>query len=215
MTYTTILWDLDGTIVDSGPGVFASFKHTIAAMKLPALTDAQLRPLVGPPLRDSFTQILGMTPDQVEEAIAIYRDFYHADGVLNAALYPGVIDVIRNVREAGKTNSLATSKALAGATIVGEHFGFLELMDFLGTADFAANRSQKTEVVEYALAGLAKQGADLSRVLLVGDRIHDINGARNTGIDVALVKWGFGSPDEWALADHVVDSAEDLARLVL
>ena len=88
-------------------------------------------------------------------------------------------------------------------------------MDFLGTADFAANRSEKTEVVAYALEGLAAQGADLSRVLLVGDRIHDIIGARNNGIDVALVKWGFGTPEEWAQADHTVETAAELSALVI
>ncbi|MFM7029997.1 MAG: HAD hydrolase-like protein [Micrococcales bacterium] len=215
MKYTTVLWDLDGTIIDSGPGVFDSFRKTFHEMGVAQPSDAQMRTFLGPPLRTTFAEEMGFNPEQTERALGIYRGYYHAGGALNATEYPGVVGVIRATHIDGRSNSLATSKALMGVRVVGEHFGFLDAFDFLGTADWADNRISKTDVVAYALDGLRVQGANLDRVILVGDRIHDIEGARDHGIEVALVKWGYGSPDEWAQADHVVETPEELLALLL
>jgi len=214
MKYTTILWDLDGTIIDSGPGVFDTFRRTFQEMGVEQPSGAQMRTFLGPPLRDTFNDEMHFTPQQTEEALRIYRRHYHAGGALNATEYPGVVDVIRATRTRERANSLATSKAILGVKVVGEHFGFLDAFDFLGTADFAENRVSKTEVVAYALEGLRQLGANLERVILVGDRIHDVEGARAHGIEVALVKWGYGSPDEWAEADHAVDNPTQLLKLL-
>ena len=214
MKYTTILWDLDGTIIDSGPGVFDTFRRTFQEMGVEQPSGAQMRTFLGPPLRDTFNDEMHFTPQQTEEALRIYRRHYQAVGALNATEYPGVVDVIRATRTRERANSLATSKAILGVKVVGEHFGFLDAFDFLGTADFAENRVSKTEVVAYALEGLRQLGANLERVILVGDRIHDVEGARAHGIEVALVKWGYGSPDEWAEADHAVDNPTQLLKLL-
>jgi phosphoglycolate phosphatase len=214
MKYTTVLWDLDGTILNSGPGVFDSFRKTFDAINFPQPTDAQLRTFIGPPLRDTFRDILGFTPEQTQRALEVYRDFYLAGGALNAHLYEGVVEVIARAKALGITNSLATSKAISGVTVVGEHYDFLKHFDFLGTADVTANRLSKTDVITYALDGLRGIGADLSSVVLIGDRIHDIEGARHHGIEVALVRWGYGNTDEWALADHQIGSAAELAEFL-
>lgn len=214
MNYTTVLWDLDGTILNSGPGVYDSFRKTFDAIGYPQPTDAVLRTFIGPPLRDSFKEILGFTPEETQRALEVYRDFYLDGGALNANLYDGVVEVIAAAKAAGIKNSLATSKAITGVTVVGEHYDFLRHFDFLGTADVTANRLNKSDVITYALAGLKELGADLSRVVLIGDRIHDIEGARHHGIEVALVTWGYGSPDEWALADHQISSAAELASFL-
>ncbi|MEN9714916.1 MAG: hypothetical protein RJA35_383, partial [Actinomycetota bacterium] len=195
--YTTILWDLDGTIIDSGPGIFATFRKTFDALGLPQPTDAQLRTFVGPPLRTTFTQHLGFDAELTQKALETYRDFYHSGGATDASLYEGVLDVVAASKAAGLVNSLATSKAIGGVKVVGEHFDFLRLFDFLGTADVDANRLNKTDVIAYALEGLKSQGSNLERVLLIGDRIHDIEGARAHGIEVALVEWGYGDAGEW------------------
>jgi phosphoglycolate phosphatase len=214
MNYTTVLWDLDGTILNSGPGVYDSFRKTFDAIGYPQPTDALLRTFIGPPLRDTFKDILGFTPEETQHALEVYRDFYLDGGALNAELYEGVVPVIAAAKAAGITNSLATSKAITGVTVVGEHYDFLKHFDFLGTADVSANRLNKTDVITYALDGLRALGADLSRVVLIGDRIHDIEGARHHGIEVALVTWGYGNTDEWALADHRIDTIDQLRHLL-
>jgi phosphoglycolate phosphatase len=134
---------------------------------------------------------------------------------LNASLFDGVLDLVAEVGAAGITNSLATSKAINGVRLVGEHFDFLNHFDFLGTADPAAGRHSKSDVIEYALMGLKAAGADTSRVLLIGDRIHDIEGAREHGIEVGLVKWGYGTESEWAEADFTVETVAELRQILL
>lgn len=214
MNYTTILWDLDGTIVDSGPGIFDTFRKTFDAMGIEQPTEERLRTFVGPPLRYTFSQHMGLDEELTDKALETYKHFYHRGGGLNASMYPGVLEVVARSKAAGRTNALATSKALAGVQLIGEHYDFLHLFDFLGTADPAVDRFAKTDVIAYALDGLRAQNADLSRIILIGDRIHDIEGARDHGIEVALVQWGYGSTEEWAEADHSVANTDELAALL-
>jgi phosphoglycolate phosphatase len=215
MKYTTVLWDLDGTIIDSSEGIFESFRHTFTALGLPDYSEEQLRKFLGPPLRDSFREITGGDDQQVEECIRTYREFYLGNqAALKAKVYPGILDVIKASREAGAKNSLATSKALSGTTLVGEHFNFLDLFDFLGTASNDAKRLTKIDVMTYALTCLRELGADLESVVLVGDRIHDVEGARHHGVDVILAEWGFGDQAEWSQADASASSPEHLAELL-
>ncbi len=215
MTYTTVLWDLDGTIIDSRAGIFNSFNHTFAAMGLPALAREDLDQHIGPPLLDTFLKICGGDLAEAERAKAIYRERYiQGGGALEADVFPGVLEVIEASKAQGKFNSLATSKGYSGVRIVGDHYNFLHLFDVLGTATNDGSRSTKAEVVAYALAELELLDADLSRVVLVGDRIHDVEGAREHGIEVILVKWGSGDESEWAQADAVAETPVDLAALL-
>jgi phosphoglycolate phosphatase len=213
--YTTILWDLDGTIINSSPGVYASFNHTFKTVGMPELTPAEMQPFMGPPLRTTFQEILGLDHEQTEECLAIYRDYYlKQGGALNCELYPGVIETIQKSKAAGITNSLATSKAERGTKLVGEHFDFLKYFDVLGTAANDETRNSKTDVITYAFSELQKINADPSRVILVGDRIHDIEGARHHNLEVVLVKWGFGNQQEWDLADYLVEDASELQEIL-
>lgn len=213
--FTTVLWDLDGTIINSSPGVFDSFRKTFSKLGLPALTDHEMRPFMGPPLTTTFSEFLGFSDELTQECLNVYRDFYlNHGGALNATVYPGVLETIAASKASGKFNSLATSKAEVGTKLVGEHFDFLKYFDVLGTASNDEKRNTKAKVISYALAELQKIDADLSRVILIGDRIHDVEGAREHGIEVCLVKWGFGNDDEWALADHLVSDAQELQALL-
>lgn len=213
--FTTVLWDLDGTIIDSRAGIYNSFNHTLAQMGLPLLRREDLNPFIGPPLLDSFIQLCGGDLAEAERAKAIYRERYlQGGGALEADVFDGILDVISASKAAGKFNSLATSKGLSGVKIVGEHFDFLRLFDVLGTASNDGIRSTKADVITYALAELELLDADLTRVVLVGDRIHDIEGAREHGIEVILVKWGSGDESEWAQADAVAETPAELAALL-
>ena len=212
--YTTVLWDLDGTIVNSSPGVFQSFRKTFETLNLPILSDEQMLPFMGPPLTVSFKS-LGFSDDLVHTCLSVYRDYYlNHGGALNAKLYDGVVETIAKSKAAGITNSLATSKAETGTKLVGEHFDFLKYFDVLGTASNDERRNTKAKVIAYALEELQKINADLSRVILIGDRIHDVEGAREHGIDVCLVKWGFGNEAEWQQADFLVSNTAELETLL-
>ena len=174
-----VIWDLDGTILDSSPGVFESFRHTLATLGLGEITDEKLKPFMGPPLEYTFGTLLGHSPEMVSKCLETYREYYlHMGGALNANVYPGVLETLSKSQAAGITNSLATSKAERGAKLTGEHFGFIQYFDVLGTASNDSSRLSKTAVLKYAFEELQKIGADLSRVILIGDRIHDIEGGR-------------------------------------
>ena len=215
LSYTTILWDLDGTIIDSSPGIYASFIHTFETVGLAVPSIAQMREFIGPPLRETFERIAEGDQDLTNRLVEVYREVYlRGGGALNATAFPGVLELIAESKRQGRFNSMATSKGFSGVKIIGDQLGFLDLFDVLGTASNDGTRVAKADVITYALAELELIDADLSRVVLVGDRIHDVEGARHHGIDVVLVKWGAGEPDEWAQADAVVETPEELAEFL-
>jgi phosphoglycolate phosphatase len=214
MTYTAVLFDLDGTIVDSAPGIFHCFEHTFRMMHREAPSREAMRPFLGPPLGETFRDSLGMTGDDLDRAVAIYRAEYAAGGAITAELYPGVIEVVRAVRAAGIPVALATSKVESGVRMVLRHFELDEDFDVLGTASDDDVRSAKADVVRFALDALDEAGADISRVVLVGDRIHDVEGAAIHGVDSVLVQWGYGTEDEWSEATATVATVEGLRKFL-
>lgn len=210
MTYTAVLFDLDGTIVDSAPGIFHCFEHTFRMMHREAPSREIMRPFLGPPLEETFRDSIGLTGDDLDRAVAIYRAEYAAGGAITADLYPGVVDVVRAVRAAEIPVALATSKVESGVRMVLRHFELGDDFDVLGTASDDDTRSSKADVVRFALDQLDEAGADTSRVVLVGDRIHDVEGAAAHGVESILVSWGYGTPAEWAVATASVTTPEEL-----
>ena len=200
MTYTAVLFDLDGTIVDSAPGIFHCFEHTFRMMHRESPSRDAMRAFLGPPLETTFRDSMGMTGDELDRAVAIYRAEYAAGGAINATVFPGVMEVVRAIRAAGIPVGLATSKVETGVRMVLSHFALLDDFDVIGTASDDDTRSAKADVVRFALDSLDDAGADISNVVLVGDRIHDVEGAAAHGVDSILVEWGYGSADEFAAA---------------
>ncbi len=174
-----------------------------------------MRKLIGPPLRTTFTLISGGDEALAERCLDVYREAYlRGGGALNATAFPGVLELVEDSKRQGRFNSLATSKGLSGVEIIGNNLDFLKLFDVLGTASNDGLRVAKADVITYALAELELIDADLSRVVLVGDRIHDVEGAREHGIDVILVTWGSGDQQEWDTADGIAETPDQLAELL-
>lgn len=212
--YSVVLFDLDGTIMDSAPGIIASLAHTFREMGRPVPSDASLLRWVGPPILDSFRDFAGFDEATSERALTIYRAHYRRQGALDAAVYPGMADLLRAVHRAGIPTSLATSKPESQARPIVDHFGLLEYLDETAGASDDELLSTKADVVAEALRRLALRGVDLSRPVMVGDRHHDIEGAAEHGIPTIAVSWGYGSPSEWGEAVAVADSPDDLYRLL-
>ena len=207
-----LLFDLDGTLIDSFDGVSRSYAYALDKMGIPLSDPRALRRVIGPPLSESFREYYGLTGERNAEAIAHYREYYlKHNAVLACTLYDGVADALRRLRQLGYRISLATSKPLRMAMLILEKKGLLELFDFVGGADDSVGRSEKSDVIRYVLSSL--EGASASSSLMIGDRKYDTLGAASLGIDTLGVLWGFGDSTE-LLETGAVALAESPDELV-
>lgn len=212
--FTTILFDLDGTIVDSAPGITTSLAYTFEEMGLPVPSQADLLGYVGPPMLDSFRDRAGFTPAQSHEALAVYRQHYFEKGVFDATVYPGIESVLQAIHDSNLALSLATSKPEYPAKIILEHFGLLKYFDVITGASDDEVRSAKADVVAEALDRLNAFGADLSNPVMVGDRSHDVEGALANRVPTIFVRWGYGTTAEEIDSIGAVDDTAELLTLL-
>jgi phosphoglycolate phosphatase len=214
---THVLLDLDGTISDSSPGIGRSLRHAFETCGYEPPTDEQIRHVIGPPFEISFPT-LGIPVDDIERVVLAYRDRYEDVGLFENTVYPGVAEMLDELVAAGHTLSVATAKPEPTARRIIEHFGFADYFAVQAgaTAEVGTGRRTKAEVINYALICLRLGPADLPRVVMVGDRDHDVEGAHLNGIDCIGVTWGFGSVDELhdAGAAMIVDTPGEVAAAV-
>jgi phosphoglycolate phosphatase len=206
-----ILFDLDGTLVDSRPGIVASMRTALQALGLPVPNDDVLTRLIGPPTHEAFRELLGTGDrDEVLRAVAIYRKSYSTTGLFDARAYPGVPEALHALTAAGARLWVATSKPLVYAERVVEH---LELRGFFAGvygSELDGERSDKGELIAYALA---REGIPRGGTWMIGDRRHDVVGAHKNGLRAAAALWGYGTRAEVeaAGADAAFDSMGDFA----
>lgn len=208
-----ILFDLDGTLVESGPGVTASVRHALADLGEPIPAAAELDRFIGPPLADSFRDVCGLDPVRVTAAIAAYREYYAEHGQFDACLYPGVPELLDGLGRAGRTLAVATSKASVFAESVLEHFALRHHFRVVVGAELDGTRVRKADILQVALERL---DMPVEGAVLVGDRYHDVFGAGTVGIPCIGVLWGYGSADELrsAGASALVATPADLLALL-
>jgi pyrophosphatase PpaX len=208
---TTALFDLDGTLIDSIRLILDSYHHTLSRHNLPARTDEEWLRGVGTPLHVQFSA-WQESPEILEAMIATYRAFNleHHDRMV--AIYPGVLDVVREIKAAGVQTGLVTSKNRHGAVKGLKLVGLEALMDVLVCADEVANPKPHPEPVEKAVALL---GANPTTTVYVGDSIHDMHSGRAAGVRTAAALWGpFKRPHlESAEPDYWLERPADLVRL--
>ena len=212
--YEYILFDLDGTLTDSGPGIMNGFAYTVEKMGGKVEDKNQYKRFVGPPLKESFGS-LGYSEEDIDKAITIYREYYNGmGGCFENEVYPGIEDVLAKLKAAGKKLIVATSKNAHGTKTVLEHFGLDKYFDFVATAN-DADRQHKIDVLKYAL----EQGgvADLKSAVMIGDRMYDIEASAEVGLDSIGILYGYGSKEELtnAGATYLAETAEDIVSLIL
>jgi phosphoglycolate phosphatase len=198
---THVLIDLDGTISDSSPGIARSLQHAFTVCGYEPPTDEQVRAVIGPPFEISFPT-LGIPVDDIERVVFAYRERYEDVGLFENEVYPGIPEMLDELATAGHTLSIATAKPEPTARRIIDHFGFTDrfAVQAGATVEVGAGRRTKAEVINYALIELRLAPSDLVRVLMLGDRDHDVEGAHLNGIDCIGVTWGFGSPEELTVA---------------
>lgn len=214
--YTCVLFDLDGTLTDSAPGIVEKIGEALVAAGHAAPDPRELqRHFVGPPLSESLRDYAGIVGAEADEIIANYRQLYTSRGVVGNSVFAGIDDLLGRLRAAGLPMAVATSKPEAQANLVLAEFGLADYFTTITGSTLDESRSTKADVVDEALRRLRAAGVDVARPIMVGDRRHDIDGARAHGIDCITVDWGYGSPDEIAHAAHHAPTPGDLARMLL
>lgn len=212
--YSTVLFDLDGTLTDSAPGIINSVLYALDKFGMSA-DPAELRGFLGPPLDYSFSHFFGFSPEQTENAIKYYREYFSVTGLFENEPYEGVEAMLTGLRASGKKILLATSKPETFAKRILERFELAQYFDLICGATMDTSRSRKADVIRYALAESGT--TDLSDAIMIGDRHHDVDGARECGLDCIGVLYGYGSREELETAGavHIAETVGELENLLI
>ena len=211
MTKKAIFFDLDGTLTDSGEGIFNCARLALEHFGIPQPTDQEMRVFVGPPLRDTFAKF-GVPADGIEKAMEIYRARYNPIGIFENTPYPGIYELLEKLRNDGHRLFLATAKPEVMAVRIMERFDLAPYFELICGASLDLSRDSKSAVIAYLL----EQVPDVAQVIMVGDTAYDVIGATEHGIPTVGVSWGYGkAPDMTAAgAVAIADTMDDLYRLL-
>ena len=193
-----ILFDLDGTLTDSGEGIMNCAKLALEHYGLPIPSEAELRTFVGPPLHESFVRF-GVPEEEADNAIKIYRSRYIPIGKFENHPYDGIYHVLEQLKELGHTLYVATSKPETMSVEILEHFGMAKYFDIIAGASFDRSRSSKEDVIAYLL----EQCGDYEEKIMVGDTAFDVIGAKAHGIPTVGVSWGYGKVEDMEKAGAI------------
>jgi phosphoglycolate phosphatase len=192
-----LLFDLDGTLTDPAVGILGSVGHALAGMGVPVPAD--LRWVIGPPLRGSFARLLDTDDrDTIERAMVLYRERFGTVGLFENEVYPDIPELLAAQRTAGRRLYVATSKPHVYARRIVEHFQLMPFFVELYGAELDGTRTGKAELLAFLLA---QEELDASATVMIGDRRHDIEGARANGLRAIAVGYGYGTTEELGAAE--------------
>lgn len=210
---SAVIFDLDGTISDSGPVITRSIAEALAEFGYPVPPPTELLRYVGPPIRTGFATFAQVPPEQVGAVVADYRARYD-DRMLEAPVFAGMAKLVAGLHDRGVPIALATSKRQSIARVVLEHAGLSRYFTSIRGASEDETRAIKAHIVADALDGLRRAGADVDRAVMVGDRHHDVEGATSHDLAVVHVTWGYAFPGEDEGATAVATTVAELAALL-
>jgi phosphoglycolate phosphatase len=209
-----ILFDLDGTLIDSAEGITKSARYALDHFGIEVSDERQLYRFIGPPILDSLQNLYGFSEEKAKEGVAVYRERYNRIGIYECSLYPGVEACIRTLREQGYRIGMASSKPEESCRRILDHFGILPLFDDVVGATFDGRINSKEQVLNEVF----RRWDDLAReeLCLIGDTIFDVRGANAVGIPCIAVTFGFGNLEEMKEAGivGVCDAMESLPSLL-
>lgn len=213
MRYNTVLFDLDGTIVDSSPGIFNSLKYAFTEMEREIPDEKTLRKFLGPPLEYSFTQFCGFSNADAKTATELYRSRYKDFCVVESELFSGVREMLAELTDSGVVIALATTKPERFANRILAGLGIERF--FTAVCGGELSRSERKEtIIRESMRLCGVSNPDFA--VMVGDRCYDIDGAKSVGIDSIGVLYGYGSREELetAGATHIASSAEEIVEII-
>ena len=209
-----IAFDLDGTLTDPAKGLVQGFIYAFRKMGIEYDSPDSLRKYIGPPLLESWKNELGLSYEEAERMVLIFREYYNVYGWWDNMLYDGIEELLSGLKQSGKKLLVATSKPEDTAKRVLSLFGIDKYFDFIGGADGHKNRDKKWEVLEYSLrsVGVEPSSPLKDRCILVGDRMYDAEGAGKCGIASLGISWGHGDPEELKAAgfDYLLNTPREV-----
>ena len=213
MSYDFILFDLDGTLTDSAEGIVNSVVYALERKGIPYASKQALRRFVGPPLQATFRDYCGFSEEEAKDAVRIFREYFTKQGIYENAVYEGVPEMLRTLCEAGFTLAVATSKPEVFAEQILERFDLAKYFTVIAGASM--DGTDKPTVIRQTLSRLHTEPS--SRVLMVGDREHDVLGAKDVGVSSLGVLYGYGSEEELktAGADHIIKTPSEIVELLI
>lgn len=212
MKYKYILFDLDGTLDDPFEGITKSVEH--AMKKFGIVCDRRkLGCFIGPPLTDSFIKYFGLTEAAAKKAVDYYREYYRPTGIFEVSIYDGIPELLLRLKGLGCELILATSKPKVFADMILEKYGLMQYFSATFGSELDGTRVKKAEVIAYAHE---KYGFDKSQAIMVGDRMHDVEGAHECGIPCIGVTFGYGdrAEHESCGAEFIAESVSELGELL-
>lgn len=209
-----IFFDLDGTLTNPAEGITNSVAYALEYYGISVSNKTQLYKFIGPPLAQSFTDFYGFSPDKAKEAVEKYREYFADIGIFENKVYEHIPEVLEKLKNAGFSLAMATSKPEVFAKRIADKFELTKYFDFIGGSLLDNSRTDKGEVIEYVLRSLK---ADREKTIMIGDRSHDILGAKKCSVKSFGVLYGFGSLDELktAGADYIAETPKELEALLL
>ena len=212
--YKYVLFDLDGTLTDPGEGITNSVMYALRHFGIEETDREKLFSFIGPPLVDSFMEKYGFSEEDAREATSEFRVYFRERGIFENVPYEGMKECLDELKERGHILAVATSMPEVFARRILERFGFLPCFDYVFGASMDETRTRKDEVIAYALEEMGV--TDRPACVMVGDRSHDILGAKKNGLDAIGVLFGYGSREELeeAGARYIAETVEDIPRIL-
>lgn len=214
-SFDAVLFDFDGTVADTGPGIFNGVYYTLRHMKIEPPPEEKLRYFIGPPLHDSFQSLFGFDAQTADEAVKKYREYYREKGMFELTFYDGMEELLARLRESGIKTGIASAKPDIFLNEIIAHYRVEGLFDTVAGSDINYIHSDKAEIISTAIEGLG--GVEKSRVLMAGDRKFDIAGAKTAGVKSCGVLYGYGSREELeeAGAEYLVKTPGEIFEIVM
>lgn len=212
--YHYILFDLDGTLTDPGEGITNSVAHALAYYGIQNEDRSLLNKFIGPPLAESFAEFYGFSEERIAEATEYFREYFRDKGIFENEIYEGIEDVLKELLANGKELIVATSKPEEFAKRILEHFHIIQYFTFVAGSTMDEKRVKKDEVIRYALESCGIE--DMSQAIMIGDRRHDIIGAKKVEMDSIGVLYGYGDEEELtgAGATYLAETVQDIVKLL-
>lgn len=213
-TFQALLFDLDGTLTDPFEGITDSIVYALGKFGIAVNDKRPLTAFIGPPLVQSFSEYYGFSHNDALKAVEYYREYFADKGIFENAVYDGVLPMLETLKAHRYRLYIATSKPEVFAKRIAAHFGMAELFDGIAGATLDTTRNEKADVIAYALRTYAVAA---NSALMIGDRRHDILGAKANGLRSMGVLYGYGSEEELrnAGADMIATSPQTIAELLL